>query len=62
MIVHLMAHTTTEKGWSMQAALDTGRYPTGMPGTDQALKKVAGEPAALHGEWNDTIMPRATQA
>jgi DDE family transposase len=53
-IVHLIAHTTTEKGWKIQAALDTGWYPTGIKVTDQALQDVALEPAAFHGEWNYT--------
>jgi DNA-binding phage protein len=60
-IVNLIANTTTEKGLRIQAELDTGRYPTGMKVTDQELKKVAVEPAAFHGEWNYTIMPRATK-
>ena len=60
-IVNLIANTTTEKGLKIQAALDTGRYPTGIKVTNQALKEVALEPAAFRGEWNYTITPRTTR-
>lgn len=60
-IVHLIAHTTTDKGLKIQAALDTGCDPTGTNVTDQELQGVAREPAAFHGEWNYTITPRTTQ-
>jgi hypothetical protein len=60
-IVNLIANTTTEKGLKIQAELDTSRYPTGLKVTDQALKDVALEPAAFHGEWNYTITPRTIQ-
>jgi hypothetical protein len=57
-IVHLIANTTTDKGWKIQAALDTGGSPTGIKVTEHALQDVAREPAALHGEWHDTLTPR----
>lgn len=59
-IVNLIANTTTDKGLKIQAALDTGCYPTGIKVTDQELQEVALEPAAFHGEWNYTITPRTT--
>jgi hypothetical protein len=59
-IVNVIANTTTEKGLQIQAALDTGCYPTGIKVTDQDLQDVALEPAAVHGEWNSTITPRTT--
>jgi hypothetical protein len=57
-IVNLIANTTTAKGLTLQADLDTGCYPTGIKVTAQALQDVALEPAALHGEWNYTLAPR----
>jgi hypothetical protein len=60
-IVNRIAKTTTEEGLSIQAELDTGRYPTGIKGTAQELRHVAVEPAAFHGEGNDTITPRNTR-
>jgi Rhodopirellula transposase DDE domain len=59
-IVNLIANTTTEKGLKLQAALDTGCYPTGIKVTDHELQDVVLEPAAFHGEWNYTITPRTT--
>jgi hypothetical protein len=44
----------------LQAALDTGCYPTGIKVTDHELQDVVLEPAAFHGEWNYTITPRTT--
>jgi len=60
-IVNLIAHTTTDKGLKIQAALDTGCSPTGIKVTDQELHDVALEPAAFHGEWNYPITPRTTR-
>ncbi|MBM3226406.1 MAG: ISAzo13 family transposase [Candidatus Tectomicrobia bacterium] len=57
-IVNLIANTTTEKGLTIQAELDTRCYPTGIKVTEQELQAVALEPAAFHGEWNYTIAPR----
>jgi hypothetical protein len=56
-IVNLIANTTTQQGLTIKAALDTGRYPTGIKVTDQALDQVHLKKAKFHGEWNYTIMP-----
>jgi hypothetical protein len=56
-IVNLIAHTTTQQGLTIQAALDTGCYPTGIKITDQELDQVKLKKAKFHGEWNYTIMP-----
>lgn len=56
-IVNLIANTTTQQGLTIQAALDTGRYPTGVKVTDQALDQVKLKKAKFHGEWNYTIRP-----
>jgi hypothetical protein len=56
-IVNLIANTTTQQGLTINAALDTGRYPTGIKVTDHELDQVHLKKAKFHGEWNYTIMP-----
>jgi len=56
-MVNLIANTTTQQGLTIKAALDTGRYPTGIKVTDQEFEKVKLRQAKFHGEWNYTIMP-----
>ena len=56
-VVNLIANTTTQQGLTIKAALDTGRYPTGIKVTDQELDQVKLKKAKFHGEWNYTIMP-----
>jgi hypothetical protein len=56
-IVNLIANTTTQQGLTIKAALDTGRYPTGIKVTDHELDQVNLKKARFHGEWNYTIMP-----
>jgi hypothetical protein len=57
-VVNLIAHTTTTTGLRVQAALDTGRYPTAVKVTDEQMAMVTVYPAEFHGEWNYTIKPR----
>lgn len=60
-IVNLIAHTTTQTGLCIHAALDTATYPTGLKVTDAQMDALALEPAPFHGaDWNYTIKPRAT--
>jgi len=57
-MVNLMAHTTTETGLRVAAALDPPSYPTGKKVSDDALAHVNFYPAAFHGDdWNDVIKP-----
>ena len=56
-IVTLIANTPTQQGLTIKAALETGRYPTGIKLTAQAFAKVKLKKAKFHGEWNDTMMP-----
>ena len=56
-IVNLIANTTPQQGLTIQAALDTGRYPIGIKVTDQEFEKVKLKQSKFHGEWNYTIMP-----
>ena len=59
-IVNLIAHTTTQTGWTICAELDTHRYPTGIKVTDQELENVRLQKADFHGEWNYTILPTSS--
>jgi hypothetical protein len=57
-IVQLIGHTTTGTGLSIRAELDPQSYPTGIKVTDAELAAVRLEPAAFHGEWNYSILPK----
>ncbi len=61
-IVELIGATTTRTGLTVQAVGDTGRYPTKIKVSDEALAAVHLTPHAFHGEWNYTISPAATAA
>ena len=56
-IVNLIAGTTTQKGLSIQAALDAGVYEKGIRVSKKEMLKVQLKPADFHGEWNYTITP-----
>ena len=56
-IVQLIAHTATQQGLSVQAALDTDSYPTGIKVSDAELARVNLIQDTFHGEWNYTIAP-----
>ncbi len=58
-IVNLIANTTTKTGLTIQAELDTGKYPTGIQVSDAELAQVCIEKAEFHGEWNYHISPQA---
>jgi len=57
-IVNLIANTTTTTGLRIEAALDPGRYPTGIkiPQAEMDALRIVGDP--FHPEWNYTIFPR----
>ncbi len=57
-IVNLIGSTTTKTGLTIKAELDTGKYPTGIPVSDEDLAQVCIEKAEFHGEWNYRILPR----
>jgi hypothetical protein len=57
-IVNLIAATTTAKGLTVQAALDTNKYPTGVKVSDEQMAGLRIAPATFHGEWNYTVKPR----
>jgi hypothetical protein len=57
-IVNLIASTTSTKGLTVRAALDTHDYPTGRKVSKKELAGINCTPADFHGEWNYTIRPR----
>jgi hypothetical protein len=59
-IVNLIAHTTTEAGLRVEAALDPTPYETGKKVSDEELAHVNLYPADFHGnDWNYMIKPRS---
>ena len=56
-IVSLIGGTTTSKGLRIEAALDTGLYPTGVKVTKTELEELRIERFDFHGNWNYTILP-----
>ena len=56
--VSLIAHTTTQAGLVVRAALDKGHYETGIVVSDEELARVKIIPAKFHGEWNYVICPK----
>ena len=57
-MVNLIAHTTTETGLHVEAALDPTSYPTGKKVSDDEMAYVNLYPAAFHGDdWNYVIKP-----
>jgi hypothetical protein len=57
-IVNLIAGTTTTKGLTVKAALDTEAYETGIKVTDDQMATLNITPAPFHGDWNYRIRPR----
>jgi hypothetical protein len=57
-IINLIAATRTTKGLIVKAALDEGKYETGITVTKEQMAKLNLVPAKFHGEWNYTIAPQ----
>lgn len=57
-IVELIASTTTRKGLTVRAAIDTNTYETGIEISNEELGKVQLTRHDFHGDWNYTIKPR----
>jgi len=57
-IVNLIAHTTTEAGLQVQAALDTNCYATGAKVSDEEMASLRLTKDDFHGDWNYTIAPK----
>jgi hypothetical protein len=58
LIVKLIGSTTTSTGLKVKAALDTGRYESGIKVSDKELDAVRIKRDDFHGEWNYSILPR----
>ncbi len=56
-IVNLIAATRTTKGLIVKAALDEGKYETGITVTDEQMARLNLKPAQFHGQWNYMIRP-----
>jgi hypothetical protein len=65
-VVKTIAATRTSGGLRVEAALDTGDYPTGVAISRQRLDALPLERHAVHGAWNYTLHPqpasRSTEA
>jgi Rhodopirellula transposase DDE domain len=61
-IVNLIGATTTQTGLTVQAERDTGRYPTKVQVSDEAMAALHLTPHAFHGEWNYTITPAPVES
>jgi transposase len=57
-IVELIGATTTTRGLTVQAEIDTGIYPLKVKVSDAELASVQITPHVFHGEWNYTISPQ----
>jgi hypothetical protein len=57
-IVQLIASTTTKTGLTVQAAVDTNTYKTGIKVTDEEMAQLRLTPSAFHGNWNYSIAPK----
>ncbi len=60
-IVELIASTTTTTGLTVQAALDTNVYKTGVKVSDEEMAALRITRCHFHGEWNYTVTPRKTK-
>ena len=57
LIVKLIGSTTTSAGLKVKAALDTGRYESGIKVSDEETRRVRIKRDEFHGEWNYSILP-----
>jgi hypothetical protein len=56
-IVELISNTTTRRGLTVRAALDTNKYETGIKVSDTELARIKLRRHKFHGDWNYTITP-----
>jgi hypothetical protein len=57
-VVNLIAHTTTKQGLTINAALDSDEYPTGIKVTKEQMDSLNITRDDFHGEWNYSFKPR----
>jgi len=60
-IVNSIAATTTRTGLTVEAALDTGTYDTGVKVTDAEIDALPIHRHHFHGDWNYTLHPAHAQ-
>ena len=58
--MNLIGSTRTSTGLTIQAELDTARYPKGVKVSDEALSKLNLTRSEFHGEWNYSIAPNCS--
>ena len=56
-VVNLIASTKTSTGLKVNAALDEGKYPTGIQVSQEQFNSILIEHDTFHGEWNYQILP-----
>ena len=59
-VVELISHTTTSKGLTIQAELDTNTYEKGRSVTKEEFDGLSLTRKEFHGEWNYSIASRYT--
>jgi hypothetical protein len=59
-VVNLIGSTRTSTGLTIQAELDTARYPKGVKVSDEELSKLNLTRDEFHGEWNYSIAPNCS--
>ena len=57
-VVQTIAATRTSGGLHVEAALDSGDYPTGVAISKERMAGLPLEPHATHSAWNYTLHPR----
>jgi len=57
-VVNLIANTTTRAGLKIRAALDEGKYETGIEVSKTEMAALNLKLDTFHGDWNYTISPR----
>ena len=57
-IIELLNHTTTEKGLTVTAVIDTNLYPIGVKVTDEEMAELNIIRNEFHPEWNYVIRPQ----
>ncbi|MFC9915840.1 ISAzo13 family transposase [Streptomyces sp. NPDC127197] len=61
-VIKTIAATTTRAGLRVEAALDTGDYPTGIAISKERFAALPLERHAVHGSWNYTLHPAPAAA
>jgi hypothetical protein len=56
----MMENLKTQAGLTVQCQLDHNTYTAGRKVSDEEMTTLSIRPDSFHGEWNYTILPRAT--